>query len=187
MRKFSVVFGAFLTLFLISCEGPIGPPGFDGAQGPQGPAGEDGSAFEAAAFEFEIDLTLNTEANIYEFGPELFPSDITLIQDDVILMYRLEEVNDGLDVWRQLPQPLFSAQGLLYYNFDFTLADFGIFVEPEFDVALMPAELVEAQVFRVVVIPADLGTSSKLDQSNIYSVLSALDIEEKNIQKIELQ
>ncbi|GAB5472117.1 MAG: hypothetical protein Mars2KO_02160 [Maribacter sp.] len=186
MRKISVVFGVFLALFLTSCEGPIGPPGFDGAQGPQGPAGEDGSAFEAAAFEFEIDFLLNTDANIYEFGPELYPSDITLIQDDVILMYRLEEVNDGLDVWRQLPQPFFSEQGLLYYNFDFTQADFGIFVEPEFDATLIPADLVEAQVFRVVVIPANLGTSSKMDKSNLSTVLQALNIEEGDIQKIKL-
>lgn len=186
MKKFSLVFGAFLALIMISCEGPVGPPGFDGAPGPQGPPGQDGSAFEAAAFEFEIDFVLNTDANIHEFGPELYPSDITLLPDDVILMYRLEEVNDGLDVWRQLPQPFFSDQGLLYYNFDFTQADFGIFVEPEFDATLVPAGLVEAQVFRVVVVPANLGTSSKVDRSNIHSVLKALDIDEADIRKITL-
>jgi len=186
MRKSSLFFGAFLTLFLISCEGPIGPPGYDGLNGQQGPAGQDGAEFEAAAFEIEIDFVLNNDANIYEFGPELYPTDITLIKDDVVLIYRLEEVNDGLDVWRQLPQPFFSGEGLLFYNFDFTQVDFGLFVEPEFDVNLTPLELVQAQVFRVVVIPANLGTSSKMDKSNISSVLKALDIDEKDIPRIKL-
>ena len=184
MRKLGVVFGAVLTLFLVSCSGNDGRDGFDGLDGLNGQDGVDGSLFEAAAFEFEIDLVLNTDANIYEFGPETFPNDITLIADDVILMYRLEEVNDGLDVWRQLPQPFFAEQGLLFYNFDFTLADYGIFVEPEFDATLIPANLVQQQVFRIVVIPGDLGTSSKLDTSNISSVLNSLGISEKDIQKV---
>lgn len=186
MKKFSVVFGAFLTLFLVSCEGPSGPPGFDGLDGLDGQNGVDGSIFEAAAFEIEMDFVLNTEANIYEFGPELYPTDITLLKDDVVLIYRLEEVNEGLDVWRQLPQPFFAEDGLMFYNFDFTLADFGLFVEPEFDASLISLDLVEAQVFRVVVIPGDLGTSSKMDRSNMASVLSALGIDEKDISRIKL-
>ena len=75
---------------------------------------------------------------------------------------------------------------VLFYNFDFTQADFGLFVEPEFDANLIPLELVQAQVFRIVVIPTDFGTSSKMDQSNISSVLNALDIDEKDISRIEL-
>lgn len=72
----------------------------------------------------------------------------------------------------------------MFYNFDFTEADFGLFVEPEFDVNLIAPDLVQDQVFRVVVIPGDLGTSSKMDQSSIYSVLNALGIEEKDIKKV---
>ncbi|WP_396637306.1 collagen-like protein [Maribacter sp. R77961] len=170
-----------VVLSFTSCEGPAG---FDGQPGPQGPAGADGSIFEAAAFEIELDFILNTDANIYEFGPEEYPTDITLIKDDVVLIYRLEEVNEGLDVWRQLPQPFFAEDGLMFYNFDFTEADFGLFVEPEFDVNLIAPDLVQDQVFRVVVIPGDLGTSSKMDQSSIYSVLNALGIEEKDIKKV---
>ena len=189
MKKFSLVFGVFLTLFLVSCEGPIGPPGFDGIDGrdgQNGQDGEDGPIFEAAAFEIEMDFVLNTDANIYEFGPELYPTDITLIKDDVVLIYRLEEVNDGLDVWRQLPQPFFAEDGLMFYNFDFTQTDFGLFVEPEFDANLISLDLVQAQVFRVVIIPGNLGTSSKMDRSNISSVLNALDIDEQNIQRIKM-
>lgn len=180
MKKITLALSAFLTLFIISCEGP---EGLEGLPGRDGQNGIDGSIFEAAAFEIEIDMVLNTALNRYEFAGEPYPSDITLIADDVVLMYRLEEVNNGLDVWRQLPQPFFSDDGLLYYNFDFTLNDYGIFVEPEFDATIIPTDLVLGQVFRIVIIPADLGTS-KVDKSNLSAVLSSLGIEENDIKRI---
>ena len=182
MKRITLVLGAFLALFIISCRGP---EGLEGLPGRDGLNGVDGPSFEAAAFEIEIDMVLNTDSNRYEFAGEPYPSDITLIADDVVLMYRLEEVNNGFDVWRQLPQPLFSDNGLLYYNFDFTLNDYSIFVEPEFDAATIAASLVLDQVFRIVIIPANLGTS-KVDKSNISAVLSSLGIEEKNIKKVQL-
>jgi len=171
MKKITVALSAFLALFIISCEGPQGPPGFDG------------SDFEAAAFEIKINMILNANLNRYEFTAEPFPNDITLLVDDVILIYRLEEVNNGVDVWRQLPQPFLTDDGLLFYNFDFTLDDYGIFVEPDFDAAIVPLDLVSDQVFRIVVLPANLGTA-KIDTSNLKSVLSALNIEEKDIKRL---
>ena len=186
MKKINLFFGALATLFFISCEGPQGPPGLDGLDGPQGPAGQDGDLFEAAAFEIDIDLLLNTGTNTYEFGPEMYPSDITLIPDDVILVYRLEDVVDNLDVWRQLPQPFFTDQGLFYYNFDFTSGDYSIFAEPDFDANLMPIDLTQNQIFRIVIVPANLGNTSKIDFTNINSVMSHLGISEKDIQKIKL-
>src|SRR5665811_41652 len=179
MKNVAIVLGAFLTLFLVSCEGDPGPPGFDGLDG------LDGAAFEAAAFEIDVDMQLNTGSNRYEVLLQ-YPSDITLLPDDVVLIYRLEEVDNGLDVWRQLPQPFFSDQGLVYYNFDFTQDNYGVFLEPEFDATLVTTDLVTGQVFRIVIIPADLGTSAKMDKSNLGSVMSSLGISEKDVQKIQM-
>ncbi len=182
MKNVAKVLGAFLTLFLVSCEGdpgPPGPPGFDGLDG------IDGAAFEAAAFEIDVDMDFNTELNRYESLLQ-YPSDITLLPDDVLLIYRLEEVDNGLDVWRQLPQPFFSDQGLLYYNFDFTQNDYGVFLEPDFDAALVATDLIDGQVFRIVIVPADLGTSAKMDTSNLNAVMSSLGISEKEVQKIRM-
>lgn len=182
MKKITIVLGAFLTLFLISCEGsqgPPGPPGLDGLDG------LDGASFEAAAFEIEENMEFNSDLNRYDVLLQ-YPSDITLLPDDVVLIYRLEEVDNGLDVWRQLPQPFFSEQGLLYYNFDFTQENYGVFLEPEFDANLVTADLTENQVFRIVIIPANLGLSAKMDESNISSVMSALGISEKEVQKIRM-
>ena len=100
------------------------------------------------------------------------------------MVYRLEEVTDGLDVWRQLPQPFFSDEGLLYYNFDFTVGDYTILLEPEFDANLVPADLTNNQIFRIVVVPGDLGTAVNLDEANLNSVMSALGVEETDVKKI---
>ena len=180
MKKATIILGSLLSLFIVSCEGPEGPPGRDGLDGLDG---LDGAAFEAAAFEIDVDLSFNSSANRYEFFTE-YPSDIQLIQDDVILVYRLEEVTDGLDVWRQLPQPFFSDEGLLYYNFDFTVGDYTILLEPEFDAKLVPADLTNNQIFRIVVVPGDLGTAVNLDEANLNSVMSALGVEETDVKKI---
>lgn len=186
MKKATLLFSAVLALFLISCEGPAGPPGLDGFDGADGAPGPPGPEFEAVAFEIDIDMVLNLDFNRYEFALEPFPVDVVLLPDDVVLMYRLEEVNNGLDVWRQLPQPFFSDQGLLFYNFDFTLNDYSILLEPEFDASLVSTELVQNQVFRIVVIPADLGLASKMDKSNIDAVMRSLGIEEKDVKKIQV-
>ncbi|SDE60443.1 hypothetical protein SAMN05421636_10697 [Pricia antarctica] len=182
MKNVATVLGTFLTLFLVSCTGDPGPPGFDGLDGQDG---IDGAAFEAAAFEIDVDMDFNTGLNRYEALLQ-YPSDITLLPDDVVLIYRLEEIDNGLDVWRQLPQPFFSDQGLLYYNFDFTQENYGVFLEPEFDAALVANDLIDGQVFRVVIIPADLGTTAKMDKSNLSSVMSSLGITEKDVQKIHM-
>ncbi|MEM9141622.1 MAG: collagen-like protein [Bacteroidota bacterium] len=184
MKKVALVFGTFLTLFFFACEGPRGIDGLDGRDGLDGLDGEPGAL--SPAFEIDIDLVLDTNVNAYAFGPATFPEDLPVLSNtETVLVYRLEEVSDGVDIWRQLPQPFFSDQGLLFYNFDFTAGDYTIFAEPEFDLALMPAELVQNQIFRVVLVPIELLSASKTDLSNIDSVMRILGLEEGDFQKIE--
>lgn len=177
MKKFTLYLGILTTLLFISCEGPEGPPGRDGANG------LDGANFEAAAFEIEVDLNFNPETNSFDFRDE-YPSDIDLIPDDVILMYRLEAIDGGTDIWRQMPQPFFTDNGLLYYNFDFTQFDYTVLLEPDFDPGLVTNDLIDSQIFRIVVVPSDLGTAVDMDQSNINSVMSALGVQETDFKKI---
>jgi len=180
MKRSLLLLGTFLTLFFTACEGPTGPPGFDGRDGEPG---LDGAAFEAAAFEIDIDFALNTDLNRYEFLFEPYPSDISLRSGDAILIYRLEEIVDGTDVWRQLPQPFFNDEGLLYYNFDFTQGDYSLFVEPEFDAVRVQSDFVNNQIFRIVIVPTDFRASAKLDKSNIANVMSTLGLTEKDVTK----
>lgn len=179
MKKISLLLGTFIALFFISCEGPTGPPG------PPGYDGKDGDVFEAMAFEIQVDMRLNKDG-VYEFAEAFSDQGITIAPDDVILIYRLEDIVAGLDVWRQLPQPIFTAQGLLYYNFDFTQKNYVIYVEPEFDPALVQQIFIRDQIYRIVVVPANLEASTKMDQSNIQDVMSTLNISEKEVQRFDL-
>ena len=183
MKNIAIVFAAFLSLLFVSCEGNQGPPGRDGLPGLNG---TDGDEFLAAAFELSFDLGFDPDNNRYISDVEPYPTDITLDRGDVLLVYRLEAVDNGIDIWRQLPQPVFSDQGLLYYNFDFTFENYTILLEPEFDVADVTNDFTDGQVFRMVVLPTDLSLNSKVDKSNINEVMKYLGISENDIQKVQL-
>lgn len=183
MKKFSILLGTFLALFFMACEGPAGPPGFDGKDGKDG---IDGSIFEALVFEIDVDLTYNASNNTYVFNEAFSAHNIELFQNDAILVYRLEEVDNSLDVRRQLPQPFFTDLGLLYYNFDFTQNDYSIYVEPDFDAASVAQSLVTNQIFRVLIIPADVNLSSKMDKSNINAVMNAIGVTEKDVKHFKM-
>ena len=148
MKKFSLVFGAFLTLFLISCEGPIGPPGFDGFDGRDGLNGEDGVNILGAVIDIEGTFSADMD---YTIGYE-FPNTIEVFETDVVLVYLLwGQTEDGngelVDIWRLMPQTRILDQGLLQYNFDHTFFDVTMFLEADFDLATLPAGDTDNQVF----------------------------------------
>src|SRR6056297_776943 len=98
MKKISLLIGAFLTVFLISCEGPQGPPGFDGLDGAQGPPGEDGiegQVFEIDGVDFAYDAGSNLQSTIINFEDN---TDFEVFESDAVLVYRFDgeiELNDG--------------------------------------------------------------------------------------------
>lgn len=183
MKKIVLTLGSMFALFLMACEGPEGPPG------PPGYDGEDGVNIVGQAFEIEADLSLDVGANTYQLLFEPFPSNVEVLSSDVVLIYRLEEVadtdNGPVDVWRQLPQPFFTDAGTMFYNFDFTVGDFSIYAEPDFDAGLVPIDLVTDQVFRIVVVPADF--TSEIDPSSLPEVMGALGLKEMDVKKIDFQ
>jgi len=171
MKNITFVMLSLLIALCISCEGPQGLAGFDGQNG------LDGSEFENSAFEITRSFALNNEG-VYSVAPETYPLDLNLLKSDVLLIYRLEKVVDGLDVWRQLPQPFFSDEGLLFYNFDFTQDDYSLFLEPDFDTNLVTNDLIRNQTFRVLVVPANILSTSKVDVSDINAMMGLLGIKD---------
>lgn len=193
MKKVTLLLGAFLTLFLISCEGPQGPPGFDGfdgQQGPQGPAGEDGlegQVFEIDGINFGYNPDTNLQNTIITFGEE---TNFEVFESDAVLVYRFDgeiELDDGsfANAWSLIPQNFFLPDGTIQYTAAHNFIDVEIFIDGNFDLANLSSDFTQNQFFRFVIVPGSFLTS-KIDKSNIGSVMSYLGVSEKDVQKIKL-
>jgi len=149
MKKISSVILLFASVFILSCEGPMGPPG------------EDGTSLIGTIFEMEGDFKAS---NNYELFFD-FPQNFEIYETDVVLVYILWEVatvnGKNTDVWRLMPQTRFVDDGVIQYNFDYTVNDVRVFLETTFSYEdLLPAET-QDQVFRIAVLPADFVASKK--------------------------
>ncbi len=166
---------------LISCEGDQGPPG---------PPGLDGQAFFPLSFE----QTLNFSAPDYEgfifFDDYVNLNDVGL--DDMTLVYILfDQTTDNqgnpLDVWRLLPQSLYSDFGEYQYNYDATNVDVRVFLDgpasTDFNL-LGPADL-ENQTFRVVILPVDFANDPNLDVTDYNSVMQVTGLSDSDFIKVE--
>lgn len=175
MKKIFSIFTLIGLVAFQACEGPEGPIG---PQGPQGIEGEPGIVIVGTTYEVELDFT---EENDY-YGLFDFPTD--LVDSDAVLVYRLSAVDNGKDVWRQLPQTYFFSEGVLMYNFDYTIEDFSIFLDGAIDFSTLPDQWDTDQVFRIIVVPSDFP-ESRIDYSNYEAVTKMLGIEEGDFQKIK--
>lgn len=134
------------SIFLFGCEGP---PGFDGLPGRDGLDGIDGvNGEESFVFEYEFSFT----APDYSILLNL-PTDFTMLDSDVMLVYLLWEVKDGNEIWRAVPQTLYFADGILSYNFDFTKFDANVFLDGTVNLNGLGAAYTDNWVARVVVVP----------------------------------
>ena len=187
MKKITFTITTIFSALLISCSGSDGRDGINGIDGKDGVDGADAN-LTIAIFEIAPDFEINANANYYETPYEFFPNGESIENDDVVLAYRLEFIaSDGTDVWRQLPQPYFSDQGTLYYNFDYAIDGFTIYLEADFDIStLQQTSLVEDQIFRVVIIPSEMiGLSSKTDLSDLSVVMHSFGIDQNNLQRLD--
>jgi hypothetical protein len=135
--------------------GPAGPQGPEGPQGNDGPKGDSGFVFEYEEVNF-------TAPDFEVFLP--FPNDFESLSSDVALVYLLWDVVDvdGVDteVWRQIPQTILTDDGILQYNFDFTVGDVRLFMDADFDPGLLGAADTDDWVVRVVIVPGDFWNSA---------------------------
>ncbi len=154
-----------------SCEGPIGP---------QGPEGE---TIIGSVFELHGDFTPGNQYTLYT----QFPSNIIVYDTDVVLVYILWDVVDGMDVWRLCPQTVVLDNGVIQYNFDYTYNDVQVFLEftvPEYD--LEPAET-ENQIFRIAILPADdVFADGSLDISNFDNLLEIPKLELNMLDRVDI-
>lgn len=183
MKTITGIILVFALAVLTSCVGEPGPPGRDGLDGRDG---QDGESFLGSVFEIEDDFTSQNDYTLYF----QFPSNITVYDTDVVLVYILwEQVEDNgewLDVWRLLPQTVVLNEGVLQYNYDYTFADVQVFLEGTIDFnTLLPAET-DNQIFRIVVFPADFITQKSLDVSDYNMMMKSLGVKKDLVQKIDM-
>lgn len=179
--------GITLVIVMVSCEGPAGPPGRDGFDGPRGPKGDDGVNILGQVIEIEGSFTpQNNYSILFDF-----PNSVTVFESDIVLVYLLwDQISGGsgapIDVWRLMPQTRILEQGLLQYNYDHTFLDVNIFLESDFNLnTLLPGDT-QNQVFRIAVLPAEFAAGSKMDKSNLTSVMNTLNVTEKDIRRVKL-
>ncbi|WP_419212165.1 hypothetical protein ACNR9Q_15665 [Maribacter sp. X9] len=174
MKKLNLLLGALVAVFFISCEGPEGPPG------PPGFDGADGDLIIGETYEIDnVDFSVNNNSFRYQFPQNL-------VNGDAVLVYRLEKIEDGLDVWEPLPTAtiFFDDGGFLQYRFNYTTGDVDIIIESD-DLSLIGDDYLINQVFRVIVMPSDLISS--MDTSNFNAVIKELGLKQENIEILQLK
>ena len=173
----NIFFLIVLATFTFACgdDGPIGPEGPRGPQGEPGLDGRDGE--EAFSFDFNVTFTAPDYRAIY-----VFPDNFELREFDVVLVYALWEVQvvDGQDVlvWRQLPQTIVDNNGILQYNFDFTLDDVSVFMEGDYDLSVLGPEFTDDWLMQAVVVPTQSGQNGRFaaDYSDFYDVVERFNL-----------
>lgn len=144
---------------------------FSSCIGPEGLPGDPGVNILGQVFEVTMDF--NPSNN---FGQLVtFPSNIEVYESDVVLVYILSDViPDGsggsIDVWSQLPQTFFPAQGTLLYTFDHTFIDAQIFLDANFDLTLLGSEFTNDKIFRIAIVPAEYGTANLTMQDLLFGL-----------------
>lgn len=164
MKRILSIITVFALLF-VACEGDQGPPGENGVNFV-------GQSFETGELDFLPENNFQQTIN--------FPNDIELQDGDMILVYLLWDT-EPTDIWRLLPQTIFTANGEFQYNFQDNLNNVTVFLDApaNFDFnTLLPGDTLN-QVFRVVVLPIDFIQSNNIDTSDLSNVLEFGDL--KNI------
>lgn len=173
MKTITAILFLLTAVLITSCEGPMGPPGLDGL---------DGDNMIGTVFEIEGDFTPQNNYMLYY----QFPANFKVYDGDIVLVYILWEISGGTDVWRLLPQTVVLDDGILQYNFDYTINDVQIFLEGTTDFnRLRPAET-DDQIFRIAVLPAAFAQNKSIDVTDLDVVMKSLNIPINLVEKMEL-
>ena len=167
MRKLYTLI--LFALILVSCEGTVGPPGPPGVPGQDG---LDGIGLPGLVFEIEADLNAG---NNFEYFVEI-PSEIEVLQSDIVMVYRLMGVFEGSDIWEPLPQSIFIGKDVLLYGFDYTLFDVRLFLDGTFDLNELDQNDTDGLIYRIAVIPADFA--SEIDVTKLSKVMEVLQVKD---------
>ena len=171
MKKLYILL--IVTAFgLISCyDGPPGPQGRDGYDGIDGIDGE-----ESFVFEYEFSFIAPDYSVVLNL-----PDNFTMLDSDVMLVYFLWDIQDGVEIWRALPQTLYFTDGILAYNYDFTKFDASIFLDGTVNLDGLGAAYTDNWIARIVVVPGQFAGRSAVDYSDYSQVKEAFNLSDTKL------
>lgn len=176
MKKITTIFLILVAVIITSCEGPMGLPGYDGEDG------LDGDALIGTIFRLNGDFTSSNDYRL----TRTFPNDFEIYDTDIVLVYILWEVNDGLDIWRLIPQTVVLEEGVIQYNFDYSLFDVQVFMEGTIPSQDWLPDETDNQFFRIAVLPAGFMAKKSVDLSDFNSILNSKEIILNTIEDVSL-
>lgn len=163
MKNILLLLALLSTFFFTSCEGDQGPPGPPGGL-------EYGQVFEVT-----VDFNAgNDYSRLIDF-----PSNIVVYESDAVLVYLLEDTQNTVDIWTQLPRTYFPiGGGTLVYNFDHTFLDVQLFLGANFDLDTLGSVYTDNQTFRIAIIPAEYASADlSMDELLELMQMNSSDIE----------
>lgn len=167
MRKIITMLVLIGITVLSSCEGP---------QGPAGQNGQDGLLSEV--FETTRSFTnSNNFSNVVSYPHSIYSS-------DMVLVYRLDNVVEGLDVWKLLPQTYYFNDGTLDFTYDFYFTKFDVnIVMNGSDLGTISEQFRINQIFRIVILPGYFAGKSKkmVDLSDYTAVVKAFIVDDTKV------
>ncbi len=181
LMKRLIPFLFVLAVVMAACEGPVGPIG---PQGAPGVPGQDGVNIESFVFEYEdVDFIAPDYSVLLEYP------NFTALNSDVTLAYLLWDIVDidgePVDVWRALPQTILTEDGMIQYSYDFTKYDTQLFLNTDFDPALLGPIDTDDWIVRLVVVPGKFfdpnGKMEHVDLSDYHAVIEAMGVADKPV------
>ena len=160
MKTLKSVLLIIIIAIATSCQGPVGLPGLPG---------EDGDSLIGTVFEIEGDFTPQDDYTLY-FD---FPNDFVIYDTDVVFVYILWQHIDGLDIWRLMPQTVVLPEGVIQYNYDYTVVDVQVFLEFTIDENDLHEDETDNQIFRIAVLPADFMANKSFNEGDYNSILNS--------------
>ena len=159
------------SIFFVSCSS-------DGEPGPPGPPGLDGVNIVGQAFEVNVDFLESADYSIFAE----IPSNIEVLDSDIVLVYWLEFEDNGNDVWNLMPQTIYFDDGQFQYNYNHTAFDVNIYLQGNIDLSTLGDRYTQEQVFKIVVLPVDYAENTNIDVSDYQQLKSQVNIKEFDIQ-----
>lgn len=133
-----------------------------------------------------VNFTYNDEDgwNFYR----TFPSGV-MYNSDVVLIYLQTDTNtNGSPIWTPIPAKfnptVNNVTQEVYYDFDFSVNDFKIYVRGTYDLAATP-NFINNQTFRVVLVPGGFGNknanATDLRKMSYEDVIKKYNINDSNV------